>query len=805
MIPTTCGATAQRFLAAIAVTICSIVALPEAAKAGNGTFDAGEFNYCASVRFNASAAQLSQIRTAFQNGSQVLADATDGQQRFGTITIVNDSGASQSAEYWVNAGAGRAYATLGKYGNRGQHVNLYFDSDFQASNGSDGDAYTIAHEHAHHAYGVADEYSGPGGNAEDAPFPDTATLNYSLMDNYFARGGRAFGGGYTLNEFCVASNHDPDGDTFQTAVNGQSVWEVIDSHPRFSATAPAGLPVDSPPAPHVVTFVDGFGGLRIMLLIDRSGSMSIGQRLDFAKLGAKQFVFFVDDGDGLGVASFASSGSVNFPLTTVDDTARASAKAAINSLVASGATNIGGGLLAALGEITAESDRSCNEIIVLLSDGDQNTGTPPSAVIPQLQAEGVTVLTVGVGSGLSASGEATLQSVATQTGGKFFRVSNAFQLVGLFLRLAAESIGSGLLTNAPETIATGEDREIPILVEAGTESVVFAVTFADSTDDIMLSLITPSGVTITESDALSNPDIDFIAEPNSLIFRISAPEEGTWDMVLTAGLINTGAVEIVAFAEHDGVQLNLAVADNAPVFPEPAIITATPTFEGASVIGASVFGTVIRPDGSELDIVLHDDGLIESFDTIADDGTYSAGFDTYNEDGTYVFELTVEASGTTFPGEDLFAGLIPPRPSNAAPVPEFTRTASTTAVVTGVPQFVVAIVEYGPETINLKSKGKFVTAYIEMPEGFLPDDIAVDSVEITAIDGIGIVPIPANLRPSELGDFDDDGIPDLMVKFDRSELQDELAAGMREIQLEGLVAGEPFVATRSVGVIMPGN
>jgi hypothetical protein len=39
--------------------------------------------------------------------------------------------------------------------------------------------------------------------AEDAPLPDTATLNYSLMGNYFTCGGRAFGTNYTLNEFCV--------------------------------------------------------------------------------------------------------------------------------------------------------------------------------------------------------------------------------------------------------------------------------------------------------------------------------------------------------------------------------------------------------------------------------------------------------------------------------------------------------------------------------------------------------------------------------------------------------------------------
>ena len=121
----------------LAVVLLALALWPQASQAGNGRFKAGVYNFCVSVRFHANAAELAQIRTAFQNASQIFADATDGQQRFGTVTIVNDSGASQSADYWVNPGAGRAFATIGQYGVRGQHVNLFFDSNFQALNTAD--------------------------------------------------------------------------------------------------------------------------------------------------------------------------------------------------------------------------------------------------------------------------------------------------------------------------------------------------------------------------------------------------------------------------------------------------------------------------------------------------------------------------------------------------------------------------------------------------------------------------------------------------------------------------------------------
>ena len=501
--------------------------------------------------------------------------------------------------------------------------NLFFDSNFQALNGADGDAYTIAHEHTHHAYGVGDEYSGPVGDAEDAPTPDAANLNYSLMDNYFTRGGRSGGGAtYTLNEYCVASNHDPDNDTWQENINHESVWETIAGQTRFPATAPANLPVDAPPAAQPVTFVEGIGGLRTMLLLDRSGSMSLNQRLDFAKLGAKQFVDLTQTGDGIGVASFESSSSVDYALAAVSDPVRTAAKTAIDALVASGSTNIGGGLLTALGQLTSQPNRSCNEIIVLLSDGDHNTGTPPSAALPTLMAEGVTVLTIGVGSGISTDGQATLQDIATQTGGRYYRVANASDLTNVFVQLAAETSGSGLLARAPGTLTSNTVLPYDVLIEPGVAAAVFAVTQDLATDDLSLSLRRPSGAIVTEGT--SDPNVKVTTGANSTVFEVSGPEAGVWQMVVNAGAVTNGQIDLVAYARHDGVQLNASVDNDVVAFPEQVVISASPLYGGEAVVGASVQGVVKRPDGSELPITLHDDGVGE--DRNPGDGIYTAAF-----------------------------------------------------------------------------------------------------------------------------------------------------------------------------------
>ncbi|MFB2768290.1 choice-of-anchor X domain-containing protein [Pelatocladus sp. BLCC-F211] len=416
----------------------------------------------------------------------------------------------------------------------------------------------------------------------------------------------------------------------------------------------------------------------------------------------------------------------------------------------------------------------------------------------------MTVLTLGVGSGISTSGQATLQNIATSTGGKFYRVANSSDLSNVFIQLAAESTGNGILASAPvNTISANQAVEFPIFVENNADSATFALSLANSSDNISLSLTTPSGNIINKESASSYPNVEFIGGSNSVIFRIAKPESGTWKMNVSSSNVTTGKFGIVAFADHDGVQLNLSVQKDVVKFPEVVKLQATPTFDGQAVVGAKVQGKAIRPDGSSVPIVFYDDGLAEHGDALPGDGQYGAIFNAYNDDGTYTFNAAVEnVNGRTFAGEELFSNSAP---SNEKPVPKFNREASTTAVVTDVPDFVVATTEFGPETINLKSQGRFVTAYIELPPPFAPANINVSSVKITAIDGVSISPIKAESSPTEVGDFDNDGVPDLMVKFNRSALQAVLSPGMRKITVEGSIDNRLFVGERSVGVIQPGK
>lgn len=80
-----------------------------------------------------------------------------------------------------------------------------------------------------------------------------------------------------------------------------------------------------------------------------------------------------------------------------------------------------------------------------------------------------------------------------------------------------------------------------------------------------------------------------------------------------------------------------------------------------------------------------------------------------------------------------------------------------------------ALVDLDPDTLNLKSNGRYVNAFTTLPEGFSVYDIDTGSIGISMISGDQITPtlgIDPTFTPV-IGDRDEDGILDLTVKFDR--------------------------------------
>jgi len=104
------------------------------------------------------------------------------------------------------------------------------------------------------------------------------------------------------------------------------------------------------------------------------------------------------------------------------------------------------------------------------------------------------------------------------------------------------------------------------------------------------------------------------------------------------------------------------------------------------------------------------------------------------------------------------------------------------------PATVTADVEMAPHTLLMGCRGYLVTAYIELPEGYAVEDIDPLSINVAVVNDLVVDPPLYTVGPVTVGDHDDDGIADLMVKFDRQDLLELVESGENEVVVVGELA-----------------
>lgn len=801
----------------------SFMMLAYHANGGDGTIDAGSpHKVNLSVAFLYDETDPDDWKPLFEKASELLYDATEKQMQFGTIAVYNNcpSKQDQADIHIVNDNSG-ARAHPGGLGSASRH--LWISQTHKSTSGAAIGQFGVVHELGHYAFRLYDEYRGKTLASADAP---VGTPNANPAETFFCAnpngagtasimdGGTTVSPANTRTEFCTdpddgfATSHESGyingSDYFindQQDRNGESSWETVvaysSSQYGLTVNAPTSEPQSDTAGHQAINWELKSCDTRAVISIDRSGSMA-GQSIDLARQAGKLFVDLADVGQDIGVTSFASDATVNFALQEViSDATKQSARDVIDTLSATGLTNIGGGLQVSLNQITAvAADRSDNEVIVLLSDGQHNTGTAPSSVLPSIIAENVTVHTVGLGAGADL---ALLQDVANSTGGIFRFASSAADLGSIFTQLSAETRGEGLIDREDGSLAAGEMTSRSVFVDTFSSEVTFILNF--SAGQLELVLHTPSGAQIDAAQAATDPNVHYTAGSHYQIFRITGPESGTWSLAIKNSGAGAQAFTATTLGRSSGVAFKPFADRSRYVYPEPIVVSALVEATHA-VTGATVAGVVARPDGSTLPFELFDDGSAAHGDESADDGIYSNRLTTFAGDGVYTFDLQAVNQN----GFAMLADVFEEDP-NGQPIPiaPFVRQGSLSIVVANAPNHIPATLEVGPEVINLKSKGQFITTYIELSDGFDVADIDISSVKISEVDGQAVTPIVAQAQPTAIGDVDNDGRSDLMVKFDRAAVQAVVVPGLRELSVEGTVAGQLFKGLQAVRVIDPGS
>ncbi|MGC9553788.1 MAG: right-handed parallel beta-helix repeat-containing protein [Thermoplasmatota archaeon] len=157
-------------------------------------------------------------------------------------------------------------------------------------------------------------------------------------------------------------------------------------------------------------------------------------------------------------------------------------------------------------------------------------------------------------------------------------------------------------------------------------------------------------------------------------------------------------------------------------------------------------------------------------------GNYWSDFDRASEGAVDLYH----GPGQDLPGDD---GIVD---SPRKIFPLFTANVDRYPLM---PPPIKAHVEITPHTLSTRSKGKWVTCYLELEEGYSAADINVSTILLN-------LSIPACPHPTSLGDSDGDGILDLMVKFEREPLLAALPSGDTA---DLIVTGSLFDGTRFRG------
>jgi Ca-activated chloride channel homolog len=210
----------------------------------------------------------------------------------------------------------------------------------------------------------------------------------------------------------------------------------------------------------------------VILSIDVSGSMFAEDvepnRMEATKAAARDFVEKQPSGVKIGVVSFSDFGALVAP----PDDDRTQALQAISRLRPERGTNIGAGLAVALdaiyeqqadGQPLVTGEPTPTPVpgqvidtppasIVLVSDGQSNTGADPLDLAQEAAKAGIKVYTVGIGtpegtvlqiqgrSVFTRLDEATLKQVADVTGGTYFNAQNEKDLRQIYDDLSRERV-----------------------------------------------------------------------------------------------------------------------------------------------------------------------------------------------------------------------------------------------------------------------------------------------------------------------------------------------------------------------------
>jgi hypothetical protein len=196
------------------------------------------FNIVASVEWDATGSYLDELEQGFEEASEYLYDASDGQMYFELATIYDDNANWNNADFQFKA-SNQEWPHTNNIGGilDGSDKRAYFGRHFSGSSANQGSwtnsngFRTFIHEFGHYALYLYDEYFYYGGFLGLSKIDTQCTANRTNWGSPYSNASVAsslMDYQFSTTEFCSTLTANPHNhDTYQHQKNGESTWETI--------------------------------------------------------------------------------------------------------------------------------------------------------------------------------------------------------------------------------------------------------------------------------------------------------------------------------------------------------------------------------------------------------------------------------------------------------------------------------------------------------------------------------------------------------------------------------------------------
>ncbi|NOR79965.1 MAG: VWA domain-containing protein, partial [Methyloprofundus sp.] len=170
----------------------------------------------------------------------------------------------------------------------------------------------------------------------------------------------------------------------------------------------------------------------IIVVLDRSGSMSGANKMPYAKAAIKDLLSRLNEQDRFALVSFSNNAIVHSSLEAIDTARREQLLTTVNNIQVGGGTNIGEGLSQAVKLLKGNQQNRASKVL-LLSDGQVNQGITDlpglNKIVSQITQQESVLSSIGMGLDFN---ETLMSSLADYGMGSYAYLENLSGLSNIF-------------------------------------------------------------------------------------------------------------------------------------------------------------------------------------------------------------------------------------------------------------------------------------------------------------------------------------------------------------------------------------